>query len=138
MLKIVCIGNCFHESDNLGYRVYNFLLKYRVPENVKLVYGGLAGLDLAIHLKDAKRVVFVDSLLGFNQTDEVVILDYKTVSSLADSFGHSAGLPYLFYMARYIFDGCLPDMFVVGAEHNLANVELVAEKALEAVLNGRR
>jgi hydrogenase maturation protease len=138
MLKIVCIGNCFHESDNLGYGVFNFLLKYGVPKNVKLVYGGLAGLDLAIHLKDAVRVVFVDSLSGFSQTDKVLTLDYETVSSHADSFGHSSGLPYLFYMSRYIFDGCLPDMFVVGAECNLANVKLVAEKALEAVLNGRR
>lgn len=135
-LKIICTGNGFLEEDSIGTRVYEYMKNMNLPSDVELIDGGLGGLDNAVHLKNAKRVVFVDAVKGFTDDGGIKILGFEQTAALADSYGHSAGLPYLFRMAEHIIDGNLPEMYVVGCENGTADIEKTAKISLEVTLHG--
>ncbi len=126
---IVCIGNRYVKSDDLGPRVYDSLARRGVPEDVLLVDGGLMGLDLLRFTEGRRRVIFVDALHGFAPPGCPVLLDRSTALEERPAvFGHDGGLAYLLRMLPAICGKDLPDIAVVGAEPPIGP-DLVAELA---------
>lgn len=132
--RIICVGNGFLEEDSIGRKVYEHLISTPLPEGVEVIDGGLGGIDLAMHLKNIHRAVFVDAVKGFGEDGSIIILNAETVASYADGYGHSAGLPYLFSMADKIIGDNLPEMILAGAENGNADTERMAEICLEVAL----
>jgi hydrogenase maturation protease len=63
-LLIVGLGNALHGDDGFGPRIIAELQqKYRFPENVRLVDGGIMGITLLPLLEKAKAVIVVDTVV---------------------------------------------------------------------------
>ena len=115
--RIICVGNRYIQGDDTGTRVYDYLSRKPIPENVEVLDGGLMGLDLIRLVEGTARVVFVDSLSGFNGSGEAVVLDGLEVGKdTTTGYGHSGGLEYLLRMLPAVWEGDLPEVFLVGAE----------------------
>ncbi len=126
---IICVGNRYADSDDLGPRVYDYLARRDIPENVLLVDGGLMGLDLLRFAEGGRRVVFVDALHGFAPPGCPVLLDHsQALEERPVGFGHDGGLAYLLRMLPAICGKDLPEIAVVGAEPPIGS-DLVAELA---------
>lgn len=134
--KIICVGNGFVEQDSIGTRLFEYMKERALPEGVSIADGGLAGLDNYILMKDIDRVVFVDAVKGFGRDGGIIVFKRHEVSALADCYGHSAGLPYLFYMAEHVLPAPLPEMLLVGSENGMSDVVELAAKSLEVALHG--
>ena len=117
MKRIICIGNRYLPEDAAGFAVLGSLLKMKLPDDIEVIDGGLAGLDLLRFIEGAERVVFVDSVSGFDTDGSVVHLDAAEVADLANQrFDHSSGLPYLLRVLPDACQGSIPQIVVLGIE----------------------
>ncbi len=138
--RIICIGNRFVESDDLGPRVHDYLARQDMPEGVSLIDGGLLGLDLLRFLEGARRVVFVDALRGFAPQGRPVVLDHMSALEAQPArYGHDGGLACLLRMLPAAFGSDLPQIALVGAEPPVGPdvVEQLADMAL-SIATGER
>lgn len=118
--RIICIGNRFVAEDAAGLAVFDELEKMQpLPPQIELIEGGLAGLNLLPLLEQGGRVVFVDSVKGFTQSGEIILLDCRDGVTTDDTghFDHGAGLAYLLAVLPKVSDGELPkELVLVGLE----------------------
>lgn len=115
--RIVCVGNRYRPEDSAGPMVYDLLVSNRLPGDIEVIDGGLAGLNLLRFIHGADRVVFIDAVNGFRPSGGVIVLDAEDASRHADTiFGHSAGLAYCLRVLPEVHDSKLPEIFVVGIE----------------------
>ena len=97
--------------------VYDQLVSDRLPRDIEVIDGGLAGLNLLRFMHGADRVVFIDAVNGFRPSGGVIVLGAEDASRHADTiFGHSAGIAYCLRVLPEVLDGKLPEIFVVGIE----------------------
>jgi hydrogenase maturation protease len=97
--------------------VYDLLVSNRLPGDIEVIDGGLAGLNLLRFIHGADRVVFIDAVNGFRPSGGVIVLDAEDASRHADTiFGHSAGLAYCLRVLPEVHNSKLPEIFVVGIE----------------------
>ena len=139
-LRIVCVGNRLEAGDVAGPLVYAHLVANGTPPPIEVIDGGLGGLDLLRWIEGARRLVFVDTVVGFSDTDGLVVLRGDEVGDSADAaFGHSAGLPYLLRVAPQVLEGPLPELYVVGLQGTPTpkRIELAAGLSVELVTHGR-
>ena len=137
MLKrIICVGNRLMQEDIAGPMVFDQLATRSLPNDVELIDGGLAGLDLLRFISGADLVIFVDTLNGFESSNPVRIVSIDDAARHADAiFDHSAGLTYLLQILPHVHEGKLPEIFLVGIEdladpHEITNA---AELCLELI-----
>jgi hydrogenase maturation protease len=117
MKRIICVGNRYRDDDAAGPLVYEHLARTALPEDVELVDGALAGLDLLPLVEGTERVVFVDAVSGFGTPGGLVVLTADQAGKDApETYGHSAGLAYLLRILENVSDGPLPEIFLVGIE----------------------
>lgn len=117
---IICIGNRYIQEDAAGLAVFAEIEKMQpLPPQIELIEGGLAGLNLLPLLEQGGRVVFVDSVKGFTQPGEIILLDCRKDTPQGDvgHFGHDAGLAYLLAVLPKVCDGEPPkEIALVGLE----------------------
>lgn len=115
--RIICVGNRYRPEDSAGPMVYDLLVSNRLPGDIEVIDGGLAGLNLLRFIHGADRVVFIDAVNGFRPSGGVIVLNAEDASRHADTiFGHSAGLAYCLRVLPEVHDSKLPEIFVVGIE----------------------
>ena len=133
-LRIICIGNRLEAEDIAGPRVFDRLTRGEVLPDIEVIDGGLAGLDLLGRIEGARRVVFVDAVVGYRETNGLVVLRGAEVAEIADeAFGHGAGLPYLLRVVPLVLEGAIPELYVVGLQGKPTpeRVALAAELSIE-------
>jgi hydrogenase maturation protease len=139
---IICIGNRFVQEDIAGLAVLAELEKRQpLPPQIDLIEGGLAGLNLLPLLEQGGRVVFVDSVKGFGQPGEIILLDCRDGLPTDDAghFDHGAGLAYLLAVLPRVFDGELPEEIVlVGLEGQCTekSIKRAARLSLDIATHG--
>jgi hydrogenase maturation protease len=123
--RIICVGNRYIFEDAAGPKVYDHLRQQPLPDDVEVIDGGLAGLDLLRFMEGAERVVLVDGVSGFSQSDageqnagsQIVVLEVADVAAAAGSrYEHSAGLVYLLRILPEVCEGAVPQTLLVGIE----------------------
>ena len=60
-LVVVGCGDALHADDGAGVALVRQLREAGVPSGVRLVDGGSAGMEVAVQLRGAKRVIVVDA-----------------------------------------------------------------------------
>ncbi len=115
--RIICIGNIYLAEDSAGPLVYANLKQRSISNDIELIDGGLAGLNLLCYLEGEGQVVFVDSINGFTQSGEVVVLEKEAIlTQTSSTFDHNAGLGYLLQVLPQVTEGGIPKMQLVGIE----------------------
>lgn len=131
--RVICIGNRLIDGDMAGLAVFDRLQTMDVPLGVEVIEGGLAGLDLLPLLEDVERVVFVDTVHGFADTEHVVLLDQEQIIDCLEEvhYGHEAGLPYLLTVLPRVCEGRMPKKIVlVGLEAQCSTECIIRAAAL--------
>lgn len=138
---IICIGNRLVAEDQAGLLVHDHLCQQSLPQGVDLVEGGLAGLDLLPLLERGGRVIFVDQVRGFAETDSVVVLRGEEIFAEGTEihFDHQAGLPYLLAVLPRVCEGEMAEeVALVGLEGrcSAATIERAAALCVAMVEGG--
>ncbi len=141
---IICIGNRFVPADAAGPAVYDRLLELRLSaDDLDIVDGGLQGLNLLPLLERGGRVIFVDAVSGFADTDgdRVVLLDGSELAALPSpqGFDHGAGIGYLLAVLPQVCDGEMPrEIALVGIEgtYDAQLIDRAARLSIEVAHHG--
>lgn len=70
---VLGIGNVLRKDDGAGIRVIELLQERGLPESVRLLDGGTAGLDLLPYLEGADRIIVVDALLSGDPAGTITV-----------------------------------------------------------------
>lgn len=135
---IICIGNRRSKMDDFGPRVYECLAAAPLPAGIRLVDGGLAGLDLLRYLESCSRAVFVDAVDGFAGPGELVVLSAAQVADQCiGGYDHGAGLPYLLRVLPRALDVPMPVVTLVGHEGSADEQAVRIAARLATLIAGR-
>jgi len=108
-ILVLGIGNVLMQDEGLGVRAVERLQEqYRLPPGVRVVDGGVMGLELLPYLEDAERVLILDAVRTSLQPGSVIRLkgrDIPVALALKTSI-HQVGLQEILAVSR--FRGTLP------------------------------
>jgi len=111
--RIICVGNRYRPEDSAGPLTLAELQARRLPDGWAALDGGLAGLDILPSVEGARRVIFVDSILGDDGAVRVLSADDPLLHADAH-YGHGAGLGYLLKLLPAVLKDEVPLLDVVG------------------------
>lgn len=135
--RIVCVGNQLVDADAAGIRVFQELQAKPFDHRIEIIEGALGGIDLLQWFEHCRRVVLVDSVVGFGVPGTIVHLDLATVCSNSgeEIYSHSGGLLYLLRALPFLGLQPMPAVSMVGIEgqgHSDA-FKRAAELAMEII-----
>lgn len=131
MNRIICVGNRFVDQDAGGCRVHDLLRSMPLPEQVEVIDGGLAGLDLLRLLEGATRVIFVDSVIGFGSGSEPVVVGAAEAAAGTDPrCDHASGLGYLLHVFPAVLEEAPSQVIVVGIRESTNRAAIQKAAAL--------
>ncbi len=139
--QIICIGNRLLSEDASGPAVFEYLQKIAVPNEIDVIDGGTAGLNLLPLLEKGGRVVFVDTVSGFSDEGDIILLDQEDLleSMTNPHYSHDIGLPYVLSVLPKVCDGKLPEeIILIGLEGecNDALIDKAAQLSISVAVNG--
>jgi hydrogenase maturation protease len=116
---IVCIGNELVADDGVGWAVYKYLRESRLPDNVRLVFLGLGGIDLLEEIDGEQLLVVIDGVqLGAPPgTLHTLGWDRLPPASPRPVSGHGIGIREAITVGRKLYPERVPkEIFLLGVE----------------------
>jgi len=117
---IICVGNRFVHSDASGMMVYDILCKNKPYSGIRVVEGGIAGINLYPVVRDFKRVILVDTVRGFEPEKGISLLTYEEILSKTDEkdYDHNGGFLYLIKSLPGLLGESIPEIIFIGISDN--------------------
>jgi len=116
---IVCIGNELVADDGVGWVVYERLRESDLPENVRLVFLGLGGIDLLEEIDGEEVLVVVDGVQLGAAPGTIHELGWEQLpgTSPRPVSGHGIGIREAISVGRKLYPERVPkEIFLVGIE----------------------
>ncbi len=83
---ILGLGNILLKDEGAGVYVAEQIEKMSLPENVEVIDGGTASMDILMSMKDVKKLIIVDALRGGEKPGTVYRLYPEDLFSAPDSY----------------------------------------------------
>ncbi len=140
---VVGCGNLLRGDDGVGPILVRHLWERGLPDGVRLVDGGTAGMDVAFQMRGAQRVVIVDASATGAGPGTVYRVPGHELAELPPLQGlhtHSFRWDHAIAFARWALEGACPDditVFLIEAENVAVGAELSAPvvAAMELVID---
>jgi hydrogenase maturation protease len=141
-LLVVGCGNLLRGDDGVGPILIRHLWEGGVPDDVRLVDGGTAGMDVAFQMRGARRVVIVDAASTGEKAGTVYKVPGPAVEELPPLAGlhtHSFRWDHALAFARWLLGDDYPTdvtVYLIEAENFTPGAELTSavREAMQRVL----
>jgi len=80
-ILILGIGNILLKDEGVGVHVVNKLKEMPLPDNVEVLDGGTAGLDLADFIANRKKVIVIDTVKAGEKPGTIYRLTEKNLNT---------------------------------------------------------
>ncbi|MEG3639572.1 hydrogenase maturation protease [Magnetococcus sp. PR-3] len=141
MIHLIGLGNPIHGDDGFGHGVIHALKQKDWPEQVRLLEGGIMGLDALPLLEGASHVVLIDSARG--GTEKAGSVSWLSMGQLLDQtsadlplVSHDFGVVELLRMLPFALEGAPPkqvDLLLGWVDGPQVFENRLSSQALEAV-----
>lgn len=136
-ILVLGVGNILMADEGIGVQIVNKMQTLDLPENVELLDGGTAGLDLIPYMKDKKKIIIIDCI----DTDDppgtvyrMTPLDLQEINTFTISSMHQIGLAETIQLSRLL--GNDAEMVIIGiTPKNYKDYSLEISPELKAVVN---
>ncbi len=121
---IVCIGNELVADDGLGWAVHERLREACLPEDVRLVFLGLGGINLLDEIDGEDLLVVVDGVQLGKDPGTVHILGWEQLPRMLARpvSGHGIGIREAICVGKKLYPARVPkEIFLVGVEGKCFN-----------------
>ena len=85
-ITILGLGNILLRDEGVGVWIAEELAKRNLPENVEIIDGGTAGLDILSSMKDVDKLIIIDALQGDEKPGTVYRLHPEDLPVPSDSY----------------------------------------------------
>ena len=142
-LLVVGCGNLLRGDDGVGPILIRHLWEGGVPDDVRLVDGGTAGMDVAFQMRGARRVIIVDAAATGEKPGTVYKVPGPAVEDLPPLSGlhtHSFRWDNALAFARWLLGADYPTdvtVYLIEADDFRPGAELTApvREAMQRVLS---
>ena len=133
---VLGVGNILMADEGIGVQIINKMQALDLPENVELLDGGTAGLDLIPYMKDKKKIIIIDCI----DTDappgtvyRMTPLDLEKISTFTFGSMHQIGLMETIELSRLF--GNYAEVVIIGITPKIYHeYSLEISPELEAVV----
>jgi len=80
---ILGIGNILLRDEGIGVHIVNQLQKYDLPDNVEIIDGGTAALDILLSQKGLHKLVVIDAVRAGNEPGTIVKFEIRNSPAFA-------------------------------------------------------
>jgi len=64
MIIIIGYGNTFRGDDGVGVKVIQKFEKMNLPEHIKIIDGGIRGIDELMNIEEFEKLIIIDSVIS--------------------------------------------------------------------------
>jgi len=136
-ILVLGVGNILMADEGIGVQIISKMQALNLPENVELLDGGTAGLDLVPYMKDKKKIIIIDCI----DTDDppgtvyrMTPLDLQEINTFTISSMHQIGLAETIQLSRLL--GNDAEVVIIGiTPKNYKEYSLEISPELEAVVD---
>ncbi len=117
-ILILGVGNILLGDEGVGVRVVEAMSEMKLPDNVELMDGGTASIDILEYLKNRKKVIVIDAVQGGGEEPGSVYRftpDDIKVKQLFYTSLHQTGLMESLKTLEYIGEP-LKNIIIFGVE----------------------
>lgn len=113
---ILGIGNILLKDDGIGVHIINELLKENYPQNVDIVDGGTAILDLLDVFVKNNKIIVVDTLKGGHEPGTIYKVTPEEMGSYIKSNSSLHDVQVLDILKNVNLLGYNPEVIIIGIE----------------------
>ncbi len=136
-ILVLGVGNILMADEGIGVQIVSEMQTLDLPENVELLDGGTAGLDLIPYMKDKKKIIIIDCI----DTDDppgtvyrMTPLDLQEINTFTISSMHQIGLAETIQLSRLL--GNDAEVVIIGiTPKNYKEYSLEISPELKAIVN---
>lgn len=133
---VLGVGNVLMRDEALGVRAVEELgRRFRFPDNVELIDGGTAGIELLSYIRDRDHLIIIDAVKSGNPPGTVVRIEGRDVPAKFETkiSPHQLGISDL--LATATISGKLPEKMVLfGIEPKTVELGLGLSDEVKAAL----
>ena len=85
-ITILGLGNILLKDEGVGVWIAEEIAKRSLPENVDIIDGGTAGIDILSSMKNVDKLIIIDALQGDEKPGTVYRLHPKDLPVPSDSY----------------------------------------------------
>jgi len=85
-IVILGVGNILLGDEGVGVHVAKKIAKMELPENVEVIDGGTASMDILSSMKDVEKLIIIDALRGGEKPGTVYRLYPEDLLASLDSY----------------------------------------------------
>ena len=85
-IVILGVGNILLGDEGVGVHIVEEIEKIGLPENVEVIDGGTASIDILISMKDVDKLIIIDALEGGEKPGTVYRLHPEDLFASLDSY----------------------------------------------------
>ncbi len=126
-ILILGVGNLLLRDEGVGVHVARYLQTRQLPPDVEVLDGATGGMELLGHLRDRRRVVFVDAIDAAGPPGTVVhaFLDENVPVEECVLSAHDQSIPSLLHTARLLGFYFRAELVgIIPADHTTLDPEL--------------
>ncbi|HDY87200.1 MAG TPA: hydrogenase maturation protease [bacterium] len=83
---VLGLGNILLKDEGVGVWIAEEIAKRSLPENVEVIDGGTASLDILISMKDVEKLIIIDALRGGEKPGTVYRLHPEDLPAISNSY----------------------------------------------------
>lgn len=136
-VTLIGLGNLLLRDEGIGVHVARALLeRYEAPDNLEIIDGGTAGLDLLPFIEGRDRVLFVDAVNFGEKPGYIGVLENQEIPAFfaAKSSLHHLGLADVLAAAQ-LMDTLPPEVCLIGIQPHTLEPGLELSTKLQARLD---
>jgi len=134
-ILILGVGNILLGDEGVGVRVIEAMQDMKLPENVELLDGGTASIDILENLKNREKVIIIDTVKGGGEPGTVYRFtpaDIRVKKKMYTSL-HQVGILEALTMFEYT-GGTPRDITIYGIEPEKMELGLELSPEISAVI----
>ena len=134
-IMVMGVGNVLLSDEGLGVQFLDTLGQEPLPENVELLEGGTAGLELVHLIKEVDYLIIVDAINANDEAGAVFRFEPEDIRVLPSQFEvsfHQVGILEVLAMANIL--GTAPKTLIFGVQPKSLAMGLELTPEIQAVL----
>ncbi len=116
-ILVMGVGNDLLKDEGIGVHVVKAMDRVPLPENVTLINGGVAGIDLLEHIREADRLIIIDAVDAGGEPGAVFRFSPDEVRVMLDEHKatlHQVDLFDTLKLAKFL--DCYPQTIIIGVQ----------------------
>lgn len=133
-IMVMGVGNVLLSDEGLGVQFVDLLSQEELPENVELLEGGTAGLELVHLIKEVDYLIIIDAVNAKDEPGAVFRFEPEDIRVMPSQFEvsfHQVGILEVLAMANIL--GTAPKTLIFGVQPKSLEMGMELSPEIQAV-----